>query len=167
MEVVQPLIDKGEIKIVAKQNIENWKPDVAQSTMEQILTKVDNKVDAVLAMNDGTSGGVAAALASQGLLGIAALGPGRRRRGAEPHRQGGATVTVWKNARNSAKRPAPRRSSSLGGPLRRCRAQRPYKTPSGLDQAGDPAARPIAITRTTSTWWSTQAGSARTSSARA
>ena len=35
--------------------------------MEQILTQQNNKVDAVLAMNDGTAGGVAAALASQGL----------------------------------------------------------------------------------------------------
>ena len=31
--------------------------------MEQILTQTNNKVDAVLAMNDGTAGGVAAALA--------------------------------------------------------------------------------------------------------
>ena len=53
MEVLKPLIDKGDIKIVAQQNIENWKPDVAQSTMEQILTQQNNKVDAVLAMNDG------------------------------------------------------------------------------------------------------------------
>ena len=39
MEVLKPLIDKGQIKIVAKQNIENWKPDVAQAAMEQILTQ--------------------------------------------------------------------------------------------------------------------------------
>ncbi len=34
-EVLKPLIDKGDIKIVAQQNIPDWKPDVAQSTMEQ------------------------------------------------------------------------------------------------------------------------------------
>ena len=70
MEVLQPLIDAGKIKVVASQNIENWKPDVAQSTMEQILTANNNKIDAVLAMNDGMAGGVAAALAAQGLLGM-------------------------------------------------------------------------------------------------
>ena len=70
MEVLKPLIDKGDIKIVAQQNIPDWKPDVAQSTMEQILTQQNNKVDAVLAMNDGEAGGVAAALASQDMLGI-------------------------------------------------------------------------------------------------
>ena len=70
MEVLKPLIDKGQIKVVAKQNIENWKPDLAQAAMEQILTQTNNKVDAVLAMNDGMATGVSAALASQKMLGI-------------------------------------------------------------------------------------------------
>ena len=90
MEVLQPLIDAGKIKIVAKQNIENWKPDVAQAAMEQILTQQNNKVDAVLAMNDGTSTGVAAALASQGLLGIPLSGQDGDVAALEPHRQGRA-----------------------------------------------------------------------------
>ena len=37
--------------------------------MEQCLTANDNNVDAVVASNDGTAGGVVAALASQGLAG--------------------------------------------------------------------------------------------------
>ena len=100
MQVVKPLVDKGDIHIVAQQGIENWKPDVAQSTMDQILTKVNNKVDAVLAMNDGTAGGVAAALAAQGLLGKVALS-GQDGDVAALNRiaKGQQTVTVWKNAR--------------------------------------------------------------------
>lgn len=100
MLAVQPLVDKGDIKIVAQQGIENWKPDVAQTTMDQILTKVDNKVDAVLAMNDGMSGGVAAALAAQGMLGKVALS-GQDGDVAALNRiaKGEATVSVWKNAR--------------------------------------------------------------------
>jgi D-xylose transport system substrate-binding protein len=99
MEVLQPLIDKGQIKIVAKQNIENWKPDVAQAAMEQILTQQDNKVDAVLAMNDGTATGVAAALASQGLLGIPLSGQDGDVAALNRIAKGQQTVTVWKNAR--------------------------------------------------------------------
>ena len=38
--------------------------------MEQILTKNNNKVDAVVAENDGMAGGVVAALAAQGLAGV-------------------------------------------------------------------------------------------------
>jgi D-xylose transport system substrate-binding protein len=99
MEVLQPLIDKGQIKIVAKQNIENWKPDGAQAAMEQILTQQNNKVDAVLAMNDGTSTGVAAALASQGLLGIPLSGQDGDIAALNRIAKGEQTVTVWKNAR--------------------------------------------------------------------
>lgn len=100
MEVLQPLIDKGQIKIVAKQNIENWKPDVAQATMEQILTQQNNKVDAVLAMNDGTATGVAAALASQGLLGIPLSGQDGDIAALNRIAKGQQTVTVWKNAKS-------------------------------------------------------------------
>lgn len=38
--------------------------------MEQFLTAADNKVDAVIASNDGTAGGVVAALSAQGMQGI-------------------------------------------------------------------------------------------------
>lgn len=98
MEVLQPLIDKGAIKVVAKQNIENWKPDGAQAAMEQILTQQNNKVDAVLAMNDGTSTGVAAALASQGLLGIPLSGQDGDVAALNRIAKGEQTITVWKNA---------------------------------------------------------------------
>ena len=90
MEVIKPLIDKGQIKVVAKQNIENWKPDLAQAAMEQILTQTNNKVDAVLAMNDGMSTGVAAALASQKMLGIPLSGQDGDKVVSEPDRQGTA-----------------------------------------------------------------------------
>ena len=42
--------------------------------MEQILTAQDNKIDAVVAENDGMAGGVVAALTAQGLQGIPVSG---------------------------------------------------------------------------------------------
>ena len=98
MEVLKPLIDKGAIKIVAQQNIPNWAPDVAQSTMEQILTQQNNKVDAVLAMNDGMAGGVAAALASQNMLGIPLSGQDGDKAALNRIGKGQQTVSIWKNS---------------------------------------------------------------------
>ena len=99
MEVLQPLIDKGDIKIVAQQNIQNWSPDGAQQAVEQILTQQENKVDAILAMNDGMSTGAAAALASQALLGKVALsGQDGDRVVLNRRAKGEQTVTIWKNA---------------------------------------------------------------------
>ena len=69
-EVLKPAMDAGKIKNVGMSYTDGWKPDNAQKEMEQILTKNNNKVDAVVAENDGMAGGVVAALSAQGLAGI-------------------------------------------------------------------------------------------------
>jgi D-xylose transport system substrate-binding protein len=98
-QVLQPLIDAGTIEVVGQQRIENWRPDLAQATVDQMLTANGNDVDAVLAMNDGMSGGAAAALDAQGLLGSVALS-GQDGEAAALNRiaRGQQTVTIWKNA---------------------------------------------------------------------
>lgn len=99
MKAIQAAIDKGDIKIVAQQNVEQWKPDVAQALMEQVLTANDNKVDAVLAMNDSIANGVAAALASQNLLGkVAISGQDGDKNVLNRIAKGEQTMTVWKDA---------------------------------------------------------------------
>lgn len=99
MKAIQAAIDKGDIKIVAQQNVEQWKPDVAQALMEQVLTANDNKVDAVLAMNDSIANGVAAALASQNLLGkVGISGQDGDKNVLNRIAKGEQTMTVWKNA---------------------------------------------------------------------
>jgi D-xylose transport system substrate-binding protein len=147
MEVLQPLIDSGKIKVVAKQNIPNWKPDVAQSTMEQILTANNNKIDAVLAMNDGMAGGVAAALAAQGLLGIPLSGQDGDAAALNRIAKGEQTVTVWKNAHDLGES-AGKAAVELGNgkSLLDVSSNKTFKTPTGFDQ---PAIllTPIAITR--------------------
>ncbi len=68
---IDAAVKKGDIKIVGEEYTEGWKPEVAQKNMEQILTKNGGKVDAVVASNDGTAGGVVAALSVQGPQGCA------------------------------------------------------------------------------------------------
>jgi D-xylose transport system substrate-binding protein len=150
MQVLQPLIDKGDIKIVAEQNIDNWKPDVAQAAMEQILTKTGNKVDAVMAMNDGISDGAAAALAAQGLLGRVALS-GQDGDAAPLNRIAKVlqTVTIWKNARALGVA-AGQAAAELakGTAIDKVTGAQNLKTASGSDQ---PAIilTPVAVTRDT------------------
>lgn len=99
MQAIQGAIDKGDIKIVAQQNVEQWKPDVAQALMEQVLTANDNKVDAVLAMNDSIANGVAAALSSQNLLGkVGISGQDGDKNVLNRIAKGEQTMTVWKDA---------------------------------------------------------------------
>lgn len=69
MRALQPLIDRGEIKVVAKQWAIDWDARDALKKTEQVLTRHDNRIDAVVASNDGTAGGVIQALDAQKLTG--------------------------------------------------------------------------------------------------
>jgi len=102
-EVLKPAIDKGDIHIVGEQFTESWSPEIAQKNMEQILTKNDNKVDAVVASNDGTAGGVVAALRAQNMVGIPVSGQDGDIAALNRIAKGEQTVTVWKDARELGK----------------------------------------------------------------
>ena len=69
LAVLQPLVDKGDIKIVGKQWVKEWSPSEAMAIVENALTANNNKIDAIVASNDGTAGGAIQALASQKLSG--------------------------------------------------------------------------------------------------
>ena len=144
MEVLKPLIDKGQIKVVATQNIENWKPDLAQAAMEQILTKTNNKVDAVLAMNDGMATGVAAALAAQKMLGIPLSGQDGDKVALNRIAKGQQTVSVWKNSYQLGQAAAKAAIEMAEG--KPVTGTKPFKTPSGQTQPSL-LLTPIGITR--------------------
>ena len=103
LEVLKAAIDKGDIKVVGEQYTDGWKPEVAQSNMEQILTANNNKVDAVVASNDGTAGGVVAALSAQGMAGIPVSGQDGDFAALNRVARGLQTVSVWKDARELGK----------------------------------------------------------------
>jgi D-xylose transport system substrate-binding protein len=68
-EKIQPLIDSGKVKVACEDYAAGWDPAAAQQLVEQCLTRTQNQIDAVLAMNDGTASGAIAALQGQGLSG--------------------------------------------------------------------------------------------------
>ena len=57
----------GKITLGAEFDTPDWSPDKAQDEMTQALTKLNNKVDGVLAANDGTGGGAIAAMKAAGV----------------------------------------------------------------------------------------------------
>lgn len=102
-EVLQAAIDKGDVVIVAEAYTDQWLPSNAQRNMEQILTAQSNKVDAVVASNDGTAGGAVAALTAQGLQGIPVSGQDGDFAALNRIALGTQTVSVWKDARELGK----------------------------------------------------------------
>lgn len=103
VEVLKPSIDKGDIKVVGEQYTDGWLPENAQRNMEQILTANNNKVDAVVASNDGTAGGAIAALSAQGLQGIPVSGQDADQAALNRVARGLQTVSVWKDSRELGK----------------------------------------------------------------
>ncbi|MDM7923386.1 MAG: substrate-binding domain-containing protein [Pyrinomonadaceae bacterium] len=69
LAVLQPAIDRGDIKIVADQMIPDWKNDLALNFAENSLTKENDNVQAFVVSNDGMAGGVIQALDRRGLTG--------------------------------------------------------------------------------------------------
>ncbi len=104
MEVLQEAIDAGKIKNVGEAYTDGWLPANAQRNMEQFLTANNNNVDAVVASNDGTAGGVVAALAAQGLDGsVPVSGQDGDHAALNRIALGTQTVSVWKDARELGK----------------------------------------------------------------
>ncbi len=107
MEVLKEAIDGGKVKNVGEAYTDGWKPENAQKNMEQILTANNNKVDAVVASNDGTAGGAVAALAAQGLAGsVPVSGQDGDHAALNRIALGTQTVSVWKDSRELGKNAA-------------------------------------------------------------
>ena len=107
MEVLHDAVAAGRIKNVGEAYTDGWLPANAEKNMEQILTKTSNKIDAVVASNDGTAGGAIAALAAQGLAGaVPVSGQDGDHAALNRIALGTQTVSVWKDSRALGKRAA-------------------------------------------------------------
>jgi D-xylose transport system substrate-binding protein len=73
MNVLNPAIERGDIKVVGDQWATGWSAEAALNIIENGLTANQNKIDAVVASNDSTAGGAIQALNAQGLAGKVAI----------------------------------------------------------------------------------------------
>jgi D-xylose transport system substrate-binding protein len=100
MEIIQPYLDQGIITIVADQWVENWDATNAEKMMENILTAQQNKIDGVIASNDGTALGELQAMKAQGLAGkVPISGQDATADGCNSIVKGEQTVSVYKDIR--------------------------------------------------------------------
>jgi len=69
MNIINPAVQSGRVRIVTELAVENWLPDNAMKIVENSLTQNRNNIQGILAPNDGTAGGAIQALDAQGLKG--------------------------------------------------------------------------------------------------
>lgn len=97
LEVLKPAIDRGDIKIITDQYAREWKAEEALRITEDALTKTGNKIDAIVASNDGTAGGAISALEAAGLGGkVLVTGQDAQKDAVQRIVKGTQSMTIYK-----------------------------------------------------------------------
>jgi len=96
MQVLQPAVDKGDIKIVTRQYAREWLASEALRIMEDALTKNNNDIQAVVASNDGTAGGAISAIPPQLVGKILVTGQDASLDAVQRVVEGKQTMTIYK-----------------------------------------------------------------------
>ena len=97
MRILQPAIDRGDIKIISSQFAREWKAEEALRLTEDALTRTGNKIQAVVASNDGTAGGAISALDAAGLAGkVLVTGQDAQKDAIQRIVKGTQTMTIYK-----------------------------------------------------------------------
>ncbi len=96
MSVLQPAVDRGDIKIVAKQYAREWLASEALRITEDALTKNNNDIQAIVASNDGTAGGAINALPPQLVGKILVTGQDAALDAVQRVADGKQTMTIYK-----------------------------------------------------------------------
>jgi len=73
MDVLRPRIQKGDVKIVADQWVDQWDPKRAETIVDRILSERKNGVEAVVASSDDTALGAIRVLQARNLAGKTAV----------------------------------------------------------------------------------------------
>jgi D-xylose transport system substrate-binding protein len=96
MSVLQPAVDRGDIKIVAKQYAREWLASEALRITEDALTKNNNDIQAIVASNDGTAGGAISALPPQLVGKVLVTGQDAALDAVQRIVEGKQTMTIYK-----------------------------------------------------------------------
>jgi D-xylose transport system substrate-binding protein len=101
--VLNPLFKNGTLKkAAAGDQWTDWDPVKGQTIFEQMLARNSNRIDGVLAANDGLAGAVVATLKSHGLKPIPVTGQDATPTGVQYILSGWQTGTVYKSVKKEA-----------------------------------------------------------------
>jgi len=100
--VLDPMYKGGEAKKVADQSVPDWDNQQALTIFEQMLQKTNNKIDGVLAANDGLGNAVISALKQRKLKTIPVTGQDATAQGIQHILAGDQCMTVYKAVQKEA-----------------------------------------------------------------
>jgi len=95
--ILQPLIDKGDIEVVFEDWALDWKLENAKKIVNAAITAHGKEIHGILASNDGTAGGAIQALLEEGLAGqVLVTGQDAELAACQRIMRGHQTMTVYK-----------------------------------------------------------------------
>jgi D-xylose transport system substrate-binding protein len=100
--VLKPLYDSGKLKKAADQSVPDWDNQKALTIFEQMLQKTSNKIDGVLAANDGLGNAAISALKQRKLPQIPVTGQDATLQGIQNIVNGDQCMTVYKAIKKEA-----------------------------------------------------------------
>jgi D-xylose transport system substrate-binding protein len=100
--VLKPLYDSGKLKKAADQSVPDWDNQKALTIFEQMLEKSGNKIDGVLAANDGLGNAAISALKQRKLPQIPVTGQDATLQGIQNIVTGDQCMTVYKAIKKEA-----------------------------------------------------------------
>jgi D-xylose transport system substrate-binding protein len=100
--VLDPLYAAGKADKVADQSVPDWDNQQALTIFEQMLQKTSNKIDGVLAANDGLANSVISALKSRKLKQLPVTGQDATLQGLQNILAGDQCMTVYKDIKKEA-----------------------------------------------------------------
>ena len=100
--VINPKFDSGDWKEIDDQSVPDWDNQQALTIFEQILQKNDNKIDGVLAANDGLGNAAISALKQRKLPQVPVTGQDATLQGIQNIVNGDQCMTVYKAIKKEA-----------------------------------------------------------------
>jgi D-xylose transport system substrate-binding protein len=100
--VLKPLYSSGKATKVADQSVPDWDNQKALTIFEQMLAKTNNKIDGVLAANDGLGNSAISALKARKLKQIPVTGQDATPQGIQNILSGDQCMTVYKAVKKEA-----------------------------------------------------------------
>jgi D-xylose transport system substrate-binding protein len=107
MQVLRPYMERGDIKVIADNYTDDWKPTEAYLHMLDAINSAQGNIAAVLASNDAMAGGAIQALREHNLAGkVLVSGQDADLAAIVCIAEGTQTMTVYKSVTNEARRAA-------------------------------------------------------------
>lgn len=147
-QAIDPAVQGGKLVLGYEADIAQFDPAKAQAAMEQGLTSLNDKVDAVLVANDGMAGAVIAALTARNLNGkVLVTGQDATDAGLQRILAGDQTMTVYKAIKDEAGAAAKAALLLATGKREEARALATTTVDNGAGQVPSILLDPLVVTR--------------------